>query len=223
MDTIIVPTPDALAIEAASMVMAEVAGAQRLLLGLAGGSTPKATHDVLCAQRADWSGVIAWIADERWVSPDSPEANQHMVRTSLTNETGITFLAPDTTAGVPAAAANDYGDVIVPLMTDASTRKVVMLGIGTDGHTASLFPGTRALGVTSVGYVANFVPQLDTWRLTATAALIGLADVVMFLVSGTSKAPIIAEIASGSDHPAAAITAVERVVWLLDEAAAADL
>lgn len=223
MDTIIVPTPDALAIEAASMVMAEVAGARSLLLGLAGGSTPRATHEVLCAQHVDWSGVTAWIADERWVSPDSPDANQHMVRASLTDETGIAFLAPDTTVGVPAAAANDYGDVIVPLMTDPSTRKVVMLGVGTDGHTASLFPGTRALGMTSVDYVANFVPPLDAWRLTATAALIGLADVVMFLVSGASKASIVAEIAAGSDHPAATITAAERVVWLLDEAAAADL
>ena len=223
MDTIIVPTAETLALEAASMVMGEVAGARRLLLGLAGGSTPKATHEVLRAQNADWSGVTAWIADERWVSPDSPDANQHMVRTSLTDGTGITFLAPDTTVGVPAASANDYGDVIVPLMTESSIRKVVMLGIGTDGHTASLFPGTQALGVTSAGYVANFVPQLDAWRLTATAALIGLADVVMFLVSGGSKASVVAEIASGSDHPAARITAVERVVWLLDEAAAADL
>ena len=223
MDTIIVPTPDALAIEAASMVMAELAGPRRLLLGLAGGSTPKATHEVLSAQRADWSGVTAWIADERWVAPDSPDANQNMVRTSLTDETGITFLAPDTTVGVPAAAANDYGDVIVPLMTDASTRKIVMLGVGTDGHTTSLFPGTRALGVHSVDYVANFVPQLDAWRLTATASLIGLADTVMFLASGASKASIIAEIASGSDHPAATITAAERVVWLLDEEAAAEL
>lgn len=223
MDTIVSRTPQDLAVEAAGLVVAEIQVPRRLFLGLAGGSTPAATHEVLRSHDVDWSRVTAWIADERWVAPHAEDANQQMVRTSLTNATGLSFLAPDTTVGMPAAAANDYGDVVIPLMTDPTVRKVVMLGVGTDGHTASLFPGTRAVEDASVDYVANFVPQMDAWRLTATAPLIGLADVVMFLVAGAHKADIVARIAAGGDYPAAAITATERVVWLLDEAAASKL
>ncbi len=220
MDTVILPDAESLAIEAAAMVIAEVEDSGAMMLGLAGGSTPKRTHEALLASPIDWSGVTAWIPDERWVPPDDADANQRMMRSTLTDEAGITLLAPDTTAATPAAAATAYGDAVIPMLTDPEVRSVVMLGMGADGHTASLFPGTVAEGNTSVSYVANFVPQQDSWRLTATFPLLATADVVMFLVSGRSKASMIAEIHSGSDYPAARVTAKERVVWVLDEDAA---
>ena len=223
MDMVILPDAQSLAVEAASRVLAEIETHDTVMLGLAGGSTPKLTHDALAASDADWSGVTAWIPDERWVPPDHDDANQLMMRTTLTDAADITLIAPDTTLPTPAAAATAYGDEVIPALTDPATRSIVMLGMGDDGHTASLFPGTVAVGNTSVSYVANFVPQHDTWRLTATFPLLATADVVLFLVSGEAKASMIAEIHAGADYPAARVTARERVVWMLDEQAASQL
>lgn len=223
MERITVPDPDSLAEAAADLVADEIERHDQVMLGLAGGSTPRATHRALAGRPIDWSGVRAWIADERWVPPDHRDANQAMVRESLTDERRIPFLAPDTTLGTPAEAATAYADNVVPRIMDRSTRTVLMLGIGADGHTASLFPGTSALDVSSPSFVANFVPQLDTWRITATYPLIAAVDVVVFVVSGSSKAEAVAAIALGEPLPAARVTARERVVWLLDEAAASQL
>ena len=223
MDRIVLPDAGALAEAAADLVADEVAGHRQVMLGLAGGSTPRATHEALARRDIEWSGVTAWIADERWVPPDHADANQAMVRDSLTDAARIPFIAPDTTMQTPAHAATAYADNVVPRITDRSTRTVLMLGIGSDGHTASLFPGTTALDVASRSFVANFVPQLDTWRITATYPLIAAADVVVFVVSGSSKADAVAAIALGEPLPAARVTARERVVWLLDGAAASQL
>lgn len=223
MDTVILPGPDSLASHAADLVELEAAGASRLVLGLSGGSTPRRMHDELSGRTIDWSGITAWISDERWVLPDSDESNARMARESLTDRTGIVLLSPDTTLENPTTAATHFADVILPVMEGGKSRSIVFLGLGTDGHTASLFPGTAALSASGPSYVANYVPQMDTWRLTATYDLIGLADIVVFLVSGDSKAPIVREIMDGADHPAARVTAMDRVVWLLDEAAAAGL
>lgn len=146
-----------------------------------------------------------------------------MARESLVDTTGIVLLSPDTTLASPIEAASEFTGVVLPVMSREDARSIVFLGLGTDGHTASLFPGTSALSVSGPSYVANHVPQMDTWRLTATFDLIGLADTVVFLVSGEAKAGIIRDIANGVDHPAARVTANDRVVWLLDHAAASGL
>lgn len=223
MERITVADPASLAEAAADVVAEEVEQYDQVMLGLAGGSTPRATHEILATRPIDWSGVTAWIADERWVPPDHEDANQAMVRSSLTDERRIPFLAPDTTLSTPTRAAVAYADSVVPRITDRSTRTVLMLGIGADGHTASLFPGTSALDIPSPSFVANFVPQLDTWRLTATFPLIAAADVVLFLVSGAAKAEAVAAIADGEPLPAGRVTARERVLWILDQAAASRL
>ena len=220
MDIVILPDAASLAVKAADIVEESISENGRLMLGLAGGSTPRSTHEQLASRSIDWSDVTAWIADERWVPPASEDANQQMVRESIVEAVDLAFLAPDTTAATPAVAAADYGDLVIPRLTDSRTSSMLMLGMGTDGHTASLFPGTTALGIDGASYVANFVPQLDTWRLTATFGMIELVDVVIFLVSGESKAEKIAEIAAGGEYPAARVRARDRVVWLLDEPAA---
>lgn len=223
MERIVVADPGDLAVAAADMVADEIASHPDVMLGLAGGSTPRPCHDVLTSRDLDWARVTAWIADERWVPPDDPQSNQAMVRASLTDPSRILFIAPDTTMSTPADAAASYAENVVPRITDPHSRTVLMLGMGADGHTASLFPRTRALDVTSPSFVANFVPQLDAWRITATFPLIASADTVIFLVAGAGKADTIADIAAGADYPAARVTARERVVWLLDEAAASQI
>ena len=105
----------------------------------------------------------------------------------------------------------------------AGTYTVAWRGIGADGHTASLFPGTSALNARDVGYVDNYVPQLGVPRLTATFGLLAETDEVIFLVAGEAKASMIASISAGASVPAARVTAQKQVLWLLDEAAASEL
>lgn len=223
MDTTIVPDPASLAITAADIIESELEASQQTLIGLAGGSTPRPMHNELVRRSLDWSTAAAWIPDERWVSPEDDDSNQRMARETLTDQVGLRLLAPDTTGGDPEAAAMAYGDSIAPLLMDETTRSITMLGIGADGHTASLFPGTEGVEDASRSYIANYVPQLETWRITATFGLLAESDVVIFLVTGPSKAGVVAQIAAGADYPASRVTARERVMWLLDSAAAEQL
>ena len=146
-----------------------------------------------------------------------------MARETLVQDTGVHLLAPDKSLASPEESASDFTKVLLDAGIHKSRRSIIMLGMGPDGHTASLFPGTDALDAKGIRYVANEVPQLDTWRLTATFDLIATADLVLFLVTGSNKAETIREISVGSDHPAARVTCRGEVLWLLDEAAAAKL
>ncbi len=222
MEFIVLPNPDDVADHAADLVAAQIAAHDHVVLGLAGGSTPLATYRALAARDLNWATTSAWMTDERWVPPTHPDSNQAMVQETLVTPTGVEFLRPDTTLPSPSDAADAFSHVLTSVCR-AQSRSVTLLGLGTDGHTASLFPDTAALECSGARYVANFVPKLDAWRLTATVDLLSASDVVAFLVTGSSKAGIVAAIAAGADVPAARITAREHVVWLLDEDAAADL
>jgi 6-phosphogluconolactonase len=214
--------PEALAESTADLIEDEIAAPGRIALGLAGGSTPRATYESLVARDIDWSATVAWLTDERWVAPMNPESNQRMIRETLVRDAGVQFVAPDTTLPSPAEAASRMTQTLIPVLATVA-RRITLLGIGTDGHTASLFPGTTALESGGPRYVDNFVPSFDTWRLTATFDLLNESDIVFFLVAGESKAEMVASIAGGADVPAARVTAREKVVWLLDREAASDL
>ncbi len=222
MEIVTATDAEALASLAADLVRREVESGPLVALGLAGGTTPRATYLALASLDVDWTRTAAWMTDERWVPPMHPDSNQRMVRETLVSPTGVRFLRPDTTLRSPRASAERFTDVLTSVLSTVE-RRVTLLGIGADGHTASLFPGTAALESDGPRYVANFVPHLDAWRLTATLDLLSTSDVVVFVVSGAAKAPVVAEIAAGADLPAGRVTASERVVWLLDEDAASRL
>jgi 6-phosphogluconolactonase len=222
MEHIVFDDAPALAAGVADLIQPELEASGRTALGLAGGSTPRATYEELAARSIDWSTTAAWLTDERWVAPMGPDANNRMVRDALVRSTGVQFLAPDTTLRLPEIAAERFTQTLVSVLATV-TRRITILGIGTDGHTASLFPGTSALNSGGPRYVENFVPSLDVWRLTATFDLIAESDIVLFVVSGATKAATIASIATGADVPAAAVTAREQVIWLLDREAASEL
>jgi 6-phosphogluconolactonase len=222
MEYIVLPDPAAVANHAADIVQAGIESHGGILLGLAGGSTPRATYRELATRTIDWTSTTAWMTDERWVPPDNDDSNQKMVMRSLVNPTGVALLAPDTTGESVSRAADDFSGLIVPLAQTAR-HAITLLGIGTDGHTASLFPGSGALGSISARYVDNYVESLGVWRLTATFGLLATADIVVFLVTGESKAEMIASIAHGADVPSASVTARERTLWLLDNDAASGL
>jgi len=222
MDYKVFATIESLARGAADLIEAEVAHSTDLALGLAGGSTPAMTYGELAGRKIDWSATTAWMTDERWVEPTDPQSNQLMARRELIEPTGIHFLAPDTRRASPESAAEAYAlDLRTVISPDV--RSLTMLGIGTDGHTASLFPQSDALGVVGATYVANYAPAAEAWRLTATFDLLAKSDVVLFLVVGAEKAGMVAAIASGADVPAARVTATDRVLWLLEKEAASGL
>ena len=202
-------------------------------VALAGGSTPRKLYSLLSSDayrsKLAWSKVQFFLGDERNVPPDSPESNFRMV-----NETLLTPLDIEqpqifrwrTELSDPHTAATDY-DKILRRHFDRADRSfdLVLLGLGTDGHTASLFPHTPALAEMEKFAVANWVDKLNDYRLTVTFPAINGASSVIFLVSGGDKATAAAEVLEGEFRPdefPAQLVIPEHGSqhWLLDESAA---
>ena len=228
-------TPEGLA-EAAARAFAEraaeaIAERGRFAVALAGGSTPKATYEVLArdhSEDVDWPNVHAFFGDERTVPPDHEDSNYRMAREALLNRVPVGSvyrmrgeLPPD------EAAASYERDLEQFFGGEFPVLDLVMLGIGPDGHTASLFPGTAALGVTDRLAAANPVPKLDTTRLTLTVPVLNAAREVRFLVAGAGKAEALAEIlesdADPREYPAKLVRPPGGPIWMVDHVAASSL
>jgi 6-phosphogluconolactonase len=176
-------------------VLAEgaLAARGRFRFALAGGSTPRALYAHLAAARdLDWSRVDVFFGDERAVGPDDPQSNYRMARETLLSPAAV---PPDNVRRLRgedpdlAAAARDYEAALGEAPLD-----LVLLGMGGDGHTASLFPGTKALDEQTRRCVANDVPQLGARRLTLTyPVLLGARD-VLFLIAGADKAATLRDV-----------------------------
>lgn len=201
----------------------------RRSLGLAGGSTPAATYEALAREGIDWSMVDLWMGDERWVPSDSPENNGRLASELLGS-------ASDRIQTILYHEGDDPDDAA--LVYESKLRTVfghtgghadlVLLGLGNDGHTASLFPGTEALNETKRAYVSNWVPSQSQWRLTATIPLLTNASQLIFLVSGPSKAEAVRWLVKPQPGdplvPARQIVlGSSDVLLLIDRAAASEL
>ena len=201
--------------------------APNVTLGLAGGTTPIPTYRLLRNARLPWNEVTGWLIDERFVPIDDPESNAGMVSRELFDHVPAKLRTIPWIED-PIAAGIEYEKGLHGVLgTSASGLKpgLILLGLGDDGHTASLFPGSDALAVTDRDFVAHWVPQLEAWRLTATLPLLKRARRTMFLVSGARKAQIVADVLDeDSDLPAAILSRGSKdAVWLLDRAAAGRL
>ena len=193
-------------------------------LGLAGGGTPRATYEALRHQPVPWEQVTLWMTDERWVPTHHDDSNTAMASRALADHVAATLLeVPEVGEGDPATAAAHYDAILGDAVGGAPN--VVLLGLGGDGHTASLFPGTDVLGATDGRYAATHVEALEAWRLTATMPYLQSATELAFIVTGEAKSSVVAQIfAGGSHYPAAAVAAgAGNVTWFLDAAAAAEL
>jgi 6-phosphogluconolactonase len=199
----------------------------RFSLFLSGGSTAQECYGSLArlggpGSGVDWSDVDIYLGDERCVPPDDPDSNHRMVAETLLDVVGpVGSDHPMFRSGTPSAAAADYQAVIAPL----PAFDVVHLGLGPDGHTASLFPGSAALDVVdpSVLVVANQDPRAVNphERITLTYPAIARARLAVFTVSGAAKRAALAGVVAGDDLPATHVVA-DRIVWLVDRDAAGD-
>lgn len=213
-----------LAAGAADHVASLIAAAPgpRVTVGLAGGSTPAAVYRELQRHQLDWERVFFWLSDERWVPWDDEQSNGKMAGENLIDHITAPYLRPRWAPWLePSESAAHYEAELRSLHPSDHAPDVILLGMGDDGHTASLFPETEALSVTGRWYVANFVPKLDAWRLTATFALLDRARQICILVSGEGKAEMLGRVARGEDYPTTRVAnGPAPVTFLVDRAAA---
>lgn len=217
-------SPDALADAVADEVEGWLALPDPIrTIGLAGGSTPRAAYEQLRQRSIAWREVHAWMTDERHVPVDDEESNAGMVRRALFDHVAATLHeVPWRERATDAADA--YAEELagfLPPGPGGPQPGLVLLGVGEDGHTASLFPGGTALEDAEHDYVAVEVPGRG-WRLTATLGLLARARRTIFIVSGSHKAEVVAAVIGGdTDLPAAIVARHSRdPVWLLDRDAA---
>lgn len=193
-------------------------------ISLCGGSTPRPVYEALrSTPEVDWAKVLITFGDERCVPPQHERSNFRMAREAFLDKVTIPERQILRMEGEnePAQAAQAYEDRLRAEAERAAelifTHDLVLLGMGEDGHTASLFPETQALEETERWVVANNVPKFNEDRLTMTFPLINAARHICFLVTGNSKRPIYERIFSGqSTDPAAKIAPSNgQLTWLL--------
>jgi len=239
-DLAVLPSTAALADAAAARFVAAaedaIASQGQFIVALSGGSTPRDTYLRLGTEalvsKVMWSRVQVLWGDERCVPPDHVDSNYRMARETLLDRVPVPAANVHRIHGEddPATAAEAYEATLRALLrTPAGARiDLVLLGLGEDGHTASLFPGSAAVHERTRWVMAARASAASVWRITLTPAVINAAAEVLFLVSGGAKAGILRRVLEGPrrplELPAQAIAASNgRVRWCVDAAAAADL
>ena len=211
----------------------------RFSVTLAGGSTPRGLYTLLASEtykhQLDWDKVYVFWGDERLVPAESPESNFNLAKQTLLDHVPIPQQNIFRIQGElePELASEIYSDVIKEFFQSNSEGSIpqfdmILLGLGEDGHTASLFPHTKALDEKTLLVAHNHVLKLDVWRITFTYRLINSAANILFLVSGESKAKTLRMVIEESHQPdrlpAQGIDPINgKLTWLVDKAAASNL
>jgi len=208
----------------------------RFTVALSGGSTPKSLYSLLAAEHAafDWERTFLFFGDERHVPPNHPDSNYRMVnetlltKISIPNENVFRVRAENPDA---AAASFDYENDLRRFFAvkpgEFPRFDLILLGMGPDGHTASLFPGSEGLREQSRMVIANWVEKFSTHRITFTFPELNRAAEAMFMASGPDKADMVRQVLEGKNTPLYPSQLVQpsdgTLLWMLDEAAAAKL
>jgi 6-phosphogluconolactonase len=233
-DLVVAPDADSLAAQAAQRFAAAAAMGiserDRFVVAMSGGSTPRPTYERLasepCVSHVDWSRVHVIWGDERCVPPDHPDSNYRAASEALLDHVPVPRENVHRIRGElePQEAATLYRRELACVLGEGGRIDLVMLGLGVDGHTASLFPGTTALEERDLDAVAVYVERLGTWRVTLTLAAINAARQVVFLVAGAAKAKVLARVRGGEALPAGLVRPRDGMLtWLVDRDAAAGL
>ena len=208
----------------------------RFMVALSGGTTPQETYgrlaDPSLATKVSWRNVQLFWGDERCVPPDHPDSNYRMVRKTLIQKVPIPQTNVHRIQGEldPDLAAEAYVDELRSVFGSEERPRfdLIFLGLGKDGHIASLFPGSLALRETEHWVLAVFAETLQTWRVTLTPPVLNSARQLSFLVAGKSKADRLREVLEGEAQPESLPAQIiqprnGQVTWLIDQAAAAKL
>lgn len=216
----------------------------RFSLVLSGGSTPKALYALLTAEpyvtQIDWARVQVFFGDERCVPPSDERSNYRMARETLLDRVPLPatnvhrMRGEDPPAAAAAAYERDIRSYFAGCTDEAGTAPAwprfdfVLLGMGDNGHTASLFPGTAALREQTRWVVAQYVEVVQMWRITLTVPAINAAANVAFLVAGAAKADMLQRLVDGPRDPDVLPAQMihphdGRLTWLVDEPAATKL
>lgn len=239
-DLRLLPDADSLAQAAADhineLAAKAIAEQGRFSIALSGGSTPRALYERLATEpyikRIEWSKVHFFWGDERCVPPDDADSCYRMARESLLDHIPTPPSQIHRIQGElkPDEAAKNYEQVLRGIFPGHLPRfDLILLGMGDDGHTASLFPNTPALDITDKWVTANHVTTVkQNWRVTLTAPAINAAANVAFLVAGTGKAERLNQVLNGAytphQLPSQLINPRDgHLIWFVDQAAAAQL
>lgn len=221
----------AMAEELAGAAESALTGRNRFDLVLAGGNTPRRLYEILAAdyrERIAWSRTHLYWGDERYVPHDDPLSNYRMARESLIDPLGLdpaNIHPMPTTAADPNEAASSYELTLREQFGDSGPRfDLVLLGIGPEGHTASLFPGSPALAERERWVMPVRVAAKPPLRLTLTLPALDCAEEIFFLAAGENKRAIVAKLLSlqpgeEANYPAALLQPRGRTVLFLDRAA----
>src|SRR5215471_5913347 len=235
----VLPDPAALADTAARQIVeraqAAIDARGAFSIALSGGSTPRDLHRHLAtpplAGQVDWEHVHVFFGDERMVPPDDAQSNYRMADETLLSRVPIPSEQVHRMRGElpPTEASADYAAQLRSFFRDDPPRlDVILLGMGDNGHTASLFPGLSAVHEQRRWVVAEDVPEVGMWRITLTPVVLNLGREVVFLVAGEGKANMLRQVLEGpydpEERPAQIVRpAPGEVIWLVDAAAAAKL
>lgn len=210
----------------ASQLKLALAERDRVLLALAGGTTPAAAYRLLGQAQLAWNRVDVLLGDERWVGPQDASSNARMLHETLLAQgpaREAVFHPVPTERDTPLASAEAFGETLHQLCAgDPPVLDLILLGLGDDGHTASLFPGSAAAGVTDRAVAVGEGKGLE--RITLTAPVLSAARQVVFLVSGTGKQEALRRLLDPSESPlrtpAKLVQTLKPVVVLADADAA---
>lgn len=216
---------------------ASIASKGTFYVALSGGSTPKAIYNRLAEPdliaAVPWDKIHFFVSDERCVPTSSDESNYGNAERLLLSKVKVNsanlhpIIAAEGDAAVAAVAYEKLVKEIVPQGPDGFPRfDLIFLGMGPDGHTASLFPQTHAIGERERAVVENFVPKVNANRITFTFPLLNSAANVVFVVGGEDKAPVLVEILGENSvaYPSGNVMPTDgKLVWILDAAAASKL
>lgn len=190
---------------------------------LSGGNTPKELYRILPEYISDWSNINLFLGDERFVSKNHDDSNQKMISSTLLSKISIpdtNLHFPDTSLAIEDSAKS-YNNLLSTYLNENSYFDIILLGLGDDCHTLSLFPETKALNSEDL-YTTNYVDKLKSWRLTGTYKLIENSSESIFIIKGANKQNAIksafSETLSFNTYPAQKTNYLKsHVSWYLDE------
>lgn len=226
--------------EVVACARAAVLARGRFTLVLSGGSTPRRLYELLAdppfRELVDWGRVEVFWGDERCVPPDHSDSNYRMAHAALLAKVPISSARVHRMHAERDdrdAAAREYSVEIAKTFAVAPAGEppvfdLILLGLGPDGHTASLFPHTEAVRERRRWVVRNYVPKFQADRITLTPPILNRGETILFLVAGADKAPVLQEVLEGPLDPDRLPSqlirpAAGRLVWLVDRAAASQL